>query len=303
MKASIKFRDDQKPLLRAKVPISVLGFPFLSGIAAGDVDELRLDLATAFDSGPSFRVSYRPNDAWNPFSLVVKTGIGAFGSPIAAPIAMTAEFNLLGRNPAFSILFKPRFGDFSVRKTIRSNAAVVGKIDTNGEKRSVNGEETPIVNGFHGAANGGIGGLVSDMEVSSRSVLPLWSRTTVRFRWGFKIPPEFRSAIAGGGGKDPMAGISFAKLPLLVMSKITIEHLADERKANEKKTAEEEACFLVKRELGALRAESGVLRRAVEDLRAEIGGRKFEPAAVGRFPGGDDVSKGGSQHGEEGSMG
>ena len=35
MKASIQFRDDDRPLLRAKVPVGVLGLPFLSGLAAG----------------------------------------------------------------------------------------------------------------------------------------------------------------------------------------------------------------------------------------------------------------------------
>ena len=122
MKASIKFREDQKPFVRAKIPISILGLPFFSGVSAGESRELRLDLATAFDSGPSFRVSYRPNDSWNPFSLVVKTGTGPFGSPFGAPMAMAAEFSLLGRGsgPSFSILFKPRLGDFSIKKATGS---------------------------------------------------------------------------------------------------------------------------------------------------------------------------------------
>ncbi|CAN1188873.1 hypothetical protein LINPERPRIM_LOCUS35728 [Linum perenne] len=87
MKASIKFRDEQKsPLFRGKIPLNILGFPFLSGIVAGDSKELSLNLSTFFDSGPSLKVAYWPNDSWNPFSFVVKTGM---------------------RN------FKPRLGDFN----------------------------------------------------------------------------------------------------------------------------------------------------------------------------------------------
>ncbi|XP_019198542.1 PREDICTED: E3 ubiquitin-protein ligase At1g63170-like [Ipomoea nil] len=79
MKASIKFREDQKPLLRAKVPISILSFPFQLGIAAGESKELSLSLGTFFDAGPSIKFSYRPNDSQKPFSFVPKTGLGNYG--------------------------------------------------------------------------------------------------------------------------------------------------------------------------------------------------------------------------------
>ncbi|KAL6273101.1 hypothetical protein ACE6H2_023793 [Prunus campanulata] len=119
MKASVKFREDQKPLLRAKVPLSILGLPFQSGIVAGESKELTLNLGTFFESGPSIRVGYRPNDTSNPFSLVVKTGTGSFGSPISSSMLMSAEFNLLGsgKNPTFMLHFKPQFGDFSIKKS------------------------------------------------------------------------------------------------------------------------------------------------------------------------------------------
>ncbi|GAB2295493.1 hypothetical protein Dimus_029660 [Dionaea muscipula] len=96
MKASLKFREDQKPLFRGKVPLSILGLPFQSGFAAGDSKELSLSLATLFDTGPALRLSYSPNHHSNPLSLVVKTGIGHFGSPIDAPMTLSAEFNLAG---------------------------------------------------------------------------------------------------------------------------------------------------------------------------------------------------------------
>lgn len=118
MKASLKFREEQKPLFRAKVPLSILGLPFRSGIVAGESRELSLNLSTFFESGPSINIGYRPNDAWNPFSLIVKTGTGPFGSPVSSSMLMSAEFNLLGRgNPAFMLHFKPQFGDFSIKKS------------------------------------------------------------------------------------------------------------------------------------------------------------------------------------------
>lgn len=333
MKASIKFREDRNPLVRAKIPISILGLPFLSGVAAGESRELRLDLATAFDSGPSCRVSYRPNDSRNPFSLVVKTGTGAFGSPFGTPMAMAAEFSLLGRGsgsgPSFSILFKPRLGDFSIKKTTGSaTAPTVGKkiaVDAESDAEvSVTGIETPVIeyrpeNGIHigknvngfptdlTASGGGIQGLLSDVEVTARSVLPLRTRTTARFRWGLRVPPEVRTALVeDAGGRVPAAGISLSKLPLLVISKISIEHVAaDEGKAKEKKAVVAtrggavadvaEACLSVKRQLEALQAENGLLRKAMEELRAELVGGKVAPAAGGQVFSGADAGKGGNK--------
>ncbi|XP_008799177.2 uncharacterized protein LOC120105490 [Phoenix dactylifera] len=328
MKASIRFREDQKPLVRAKIPISILGLPFLSGVSAGESRELRLDLATAFDYGPCFRVSYRPYDSWNPFSLVVKTGIGAFGSPCGVPMAMTAEFNLLGAGavagaPTFSIIFKPRLGDFSIKKTTGSAviAPPVGrKIALDADREgSVDGVETPVIgfrpeNGSHigkkvngfltdfTAGGGGIQGLLSSAEISARSVLPLRSRAAVRFRWGLRMPPELRAAYAedAGWGRVPAGGISLSKLPLLVMNKISIEHVAlDVGKSKEKDAVAggdvAEACLSVRRQLETLQAENGLLRKAVEELRAEIGSGKVAPVAGGQVSGSADVGKGGNK--------
>ncbi|RZR97137.1 hypothetical protein BHM03_00026253 [Ensete ventricosum] len=299
MKASLKFREDRQPLVRAKVPISILGLPFLSGLAAAldDARHLRVDLSTAFASGPSLRLSYRPNDPAAPFSLVLKTGLGPLGSPdMGAPLSMAAEFGLLARpgaaGPSFSILFKPRFGDFAVKKTVSStaaSAAAAAKFGPLGGMEGdglVNGAETPIV-GFGGEngflANGfrdGIHGLVSGFEVSTTSVLPLRSHTAVKFKWGLRATPELRTAF-----HDPAAGISLAKLPFLVMSKISIEHGANgrdapatEKKGRDGELLEERSSMW--RQLEVLQAENGTLRRGIEELRAEVGGWKaVSPAA------------------------
>lgn len=299
MKASIKFRDDQKPLLRAKVPISILGLPFLSGVSAGETKELRLDLGTAFESGPSFRVSYRPNDPSTPFSLVVKTGVGSFGSPIKAPFAMSAEFNLvgpgsIGSGPRFSILIKPRFGDFVLKKSVQSNSveSVVKKIVIDHEKNiqdpAVNGvgKTTAVgfypfesVNGFTTDVAKSTNGLLSGMEMNARSVLPFFNRANVNFRWGLRVPPELGQV---------NSGVSITKMPLLVMNKLSIEHVTGSAKEGEKKPGNQAP--EVKPEFDALQAESGLLRRAVDDLRAEL--ITLRANGIGR--GFDDVSRNGA---------
>ncbi|OEL16958.1 hypothetical protein BAE44_0022019 [Dichanthelium oligosanthes] len=319
MKASIKFRDDDRPLLRAKVPVGVLGLPFLSGVAAGgDTKDLRFDLSTAFASGPALRLSYRPNDPLQPFALSVRTGLGPLGSPARAPFALAAEFNLLSSNvPAFSLLFKPRIGDFGLASSVRSPPAPppapaqaplaikMADLTTNGDDHDR--DRDAHVNGFSFAGNGfaanvaaaagrgggGVGALLSGMRLTTRSVLPLWSKASLRFQWGLRVPPELKAALADDGYGRKAGSLAISKLPLLVMNKITIEHTPKapsqsetdkKRKKDAPPTCEVGEFSLMKRQLETLSAESTMLRRAMEDLRAEIGAGKGEgrrlPAAL-----------------------
>ncbi|KAM6547949.1 hypothetical protein CsatB_019625 [Cannabis sativa] len=290
MKASVKFRDDQKPLLRAKIPLNILGFPFQSGIVAGDSKELTLNLGTFFESGPSVRISYRPNDTWNPFSLVVKTGTGAFGSPISSSMMMSAEFNLLGRgNPRFMLHFKPAFGDFSLKKThssvfdslVKPQTGVVGLESDESSSKGV-GETPAMIGSFPGKKisvlssgtplTSSIAGLLGGMEVTANTSMPVRGRAVVNFRWGVRAPSEIRS------GANLTAGISFQKIPFLVMNKIGIEHVGspDSTTVTTKNKSENsdvaEACFNVKRQLELIHAENGLLRKSVEELRHDISG-------------------------------
>ncbi|OAY84342.1 hypothetical protein ACMD2_14068 [Ananas comosus] len=321
MKASIKFREEKNPLVRTKVPISVLGLPLVSGLAVGDTGELRVDLATAFDFGPSLRVSYRPTDPWRPFSLVLKTRPSA-----AAPMAMTAEFSPLGRGgagPSFSVLFKPRFGDFAITKSFRSSSSPVALgATTNGEgagKLPIV-DYQPLENGFSSNSGkkaigefpandrrsgiGWIGGLFSGMEVIARSVLPLRRETVLKLRWGVRVPPELRSVLTDDGRRAPMTGTSLSKLPLLVLNKISIEHAMDRGKEKEKEkekkraseadTAPSDAPEAVKRQLEVLQGEHGSLRQSLEELHAKFIDRKMAPVVAGRVSGIADISgKGG----------
>nr|GMD47916.1 POU domain, class 2, transcription factor 2 like [Ipomoea batatas] len=299
MKASIKFREDQKPLLRAKVPISILSFPFQSGIAAGESKELALSLGTFFDAGPSVRFSYRPNDSQKPFSFVVKTGLGNYGAPNSSPFTMSAEFNLIGnQNPSFFVHFKPRFGDFCVKKSHSSSA--IAKSFSAGSKLNdaVLDDEVLVAPvekapGYFGANVNfldrnfrsltpespvpvSIENLFSGMTVSARTALPLQSRAVVNFRWGLRFPaPAGESDAVIIGKTDRTAGISFRNLPLLVMNKIGIEHLPNNDSKRSKPADVTEACLNVQKQLELIQAENGLLRTTLNDLRAEISAGSF----------------------------
>jgi hypothetical protein len=319
MKASIKFRDEERPLMRAKVPIAVLGLPFQSGLAAGgDPRELRFDVSTAFASGPALRLSYRPNDPALPFALTVRAGLGPLGSPARAPFALAAEFNLLApdpsSSPAFFLRLKPRLGDFSLSHTLRSPAAAPAPAPRKvGEPGSDDGggghgREVKLLNyrppfTFTGsglaadvAAAGtksGVGALLSGMRLTTRSVLPLWGRASLRFNWGLRVPPELLADDADGKGA---ARAPVSKMPLLVMSKVSIEQSpragAGSKGARAEAEAEAEATAsdsdgdaafsLVRQQLESLNVDNMLLRRAVEDLRAEVrsGSRAARPAAA-----------------------
>ncbi|XP_077210420.1 uncharacterized protein LOC143845900 [Tasmannia lanceolata] len=308
MKASLKFREDQKPLVRAKIPLNILGFPFLSGISAGDSKELSLNLTTFFESGPSLKFSYRPNDSYNPFSLVLKTGIGAFGSPISAPMAMSAEFSLLGRgNPSFFLQFKPQIGDFSIKKIAGSakvlpskslifGQKILGKekdLDLDGDGSAI-GEKNPAENGlflpekvFSGvkingfspenSASGEIDRLFSDVEVSARSVLPLRNCALLKFRWGFRFPAEVQSIFQA---QNSTAEISLRKIPILMMNKISIEHVAKDAKEKMPTNADvSKSCLSFLQQMEVLQAENGRVRKAIDEIRSELGAGKSYPVS------------------------
>lgn len=292
MKASLKFREEQKPLFRAKVPLSILGLPFRSGIVAGESRELSLNLSTFFESGPSINIGYRPNDAWNPFSLIVKTGTGPFGSPVSSSMLMSAEFNLLGRgNPAFMLHFKPQFGDFSIKKSQSSvldqkailkapNGGVLENDDT-----SIEVVESPMlkkITVLPSRAAGEFAGVLAGVDMVATTALPVRSRAVVNFRWGVRVPAEITS--------ESTAGINFKKMPYLVMNKIGVEHVdgADSKEKTSKKEAGQElgitgkadvveVCFNLKRQMEILQSENGLLKKAVEDLRLEILDGKSNP--------------------------
>uniref|UniRef100_A0ACD5Y3V4 Uncharacterized protein n=1 Tax=Avena sativa TaxID=4498 RepID=A0ACD5Y3V4_AVESA len=114
------------------------------------------------------------------------------------------------------------------------------------------------------------------MRLTTRSMLPLWNKASLRFQWGLRVPPELKAALADDGYGRKAGNLAVSKLPLLVMNKITIEHTPRQhlKSEGEKKSAaaaQGEGFSLLKRQLEALNDESIMLRHSVEGLRAEIG--------------------------------
>ncbi|XP_074575254.1 uncharacterized protein LOC141831749 [Curcuma longa] len=254
----------------------------------------QLLFSTAFASGPSLHLSYRPNKPSAPFALILKIGLSALGHPDkGAPSSMAVEVGLLacpgGAGPVFSVRFKPQIRDFAIKKTITSvtAAAISAKPTPNGD-----GFEAPIAeNHFEKKSNGffskddvaeGIHGLVSRYEVTTSTVLLIRAHTTLKFKWGLTISPELRAAIGGRTAND----ISLNKLPLLVMSKISIEHGSASGSTREEQDIEsQERSSSVRRELESMQAENVALRKAVEELWNEVRCWKSVAPVVGR--GGD----------------
>ncbi|KAJ7952649.1 Hsp90 co-chaperone Cdc37, N-terminally processed like [Quillaja saponaria] len=134
MKLSLKLQDDpqhdnqQNQILTAKVPVTIINQPFVSGITTTttkSASELSFSLSTNFQSGPNLKLSYSPTSSTaSPFSLSLKSGLGLFGSPHNSPLVFSAHFSLSPTNtpvPAFFLQFKPQFGHFSLNKTTSSN--------------------------------------------------------------------------------------------------------------------------------------------------------------------------------------
>lgn len=128
MKASLKFREEKNPLLRAKIPLKVGALPLSSGVAVGNSQELAIHLGTFFSTGPAIKVAIKPNHA-TPLSVVLKAGLGPWGSPHGAPITLKAELYVSpkGGDPLFTLRLKPRVGDFSLQKEVNGLKLVPGQ--------------------------------------------------------------------------------------------------------------------------------------------------------------------------------
>ncbi|KAL5980592.1 hypothetical protein ACLOJK_028500 [Asimina triloba] len=291
MKASIKLREERRPpLLRAKLPVSVLGLPFISSVCAGDPDDLSFHLRTSSPTGPSLKLSYFPNSPHNPFSLTVRTGTGPFGSPDAdSPLLMSAHFNLFGASfPSFTLQIKPQFGDFSLKKLAASPAASLpapflpDPTKPNGDSHVPdvgNGPPPPLL----GELRGGGVGFLSGAAVNARTVLPVTRRAMVKFRWGVNFNEQ--------------------KLPFLTMDKIGIERVEEQSKRSSddsmRKTAGElevlkGMCFWIGREVEALQRENRGMKEWIEELRSGGGGRtRREIEILGKKP--MEVAEGSSE--------
>lgn len=50
-----------------------------------------------------------------------------------------------------------------------------------------------------GKSGCGVNALLSGMCLTTWSVLPLWSKASLRFQWGLQVLPELKAALADDG--------------------------------------------------------------------------------------------------------
>ncbi|KAK9095408.1 hypothetical protein Scep_026877 [Stephania cephalantha] len=280
MKASLKLRDPHNPnggggggdhttpVLRLKIPITILNLPFISTILTSDSSPLSFNLRTNSPSGPSLNLSYTPITTTTtttttpspppppPLTLTLKSGVGLFGSPNNSPLILSAHFTLFSNNnnnnnpstnPTFSLQLKPQFGQFSLKKTAISDSLPnPPKFPNFNGAHHFSGEGTPGRGSFRrGMPELDVGrdGFLSGVAVSAATVLPVGRRVAVRFRWGVNFPPEFGESRG-------------SSLPVLTIEKVSVERRV---------VVEEE----VERGGEDLKGMCGWMRREVEELRRE----------------------------------
>ncbi|GMH09243.1 hypothetical protein Nepgr_011084 [Nepenthes gracilis] len=287
MKLSMKFRDDthQNPLLRAKIPITILGLPFLSGVAAGDSSDLSFSIRTNFSSGPVLSLFYHPtistspkptitspaeggSSAAYPFSLSLKSGIGLFGSPQNSPLTFAAHFNLSSSNgsnpiltPTFSLLIKPQFGNFSLRKSTTSSnrsSAQLNGVRPHGEISNGFVSDSELINVFSPdkplewkdlrkvESFGETYGILSGIFTMAKTSMPLTGRSLINFRWGVNFD--------GQGSK--------LSRPVLVLNKIGLERVEEVKRVDDEKPKE-----ITNGDLELLNGMCSWMRREIEDLQ------------------------------------
>ncbi|KAL2901460.1 Prolyl endopeptidase-like [Bienertia sinuspersici] len=290
MKLSLRFREEtrhQNPLLRAKIPVTILGFPFLTGIVAGDASDLSFSLRSNFSSGPSLSLSYHPTlspPSICPFSISLKSGIGLFGSPHNSPLTFAANFNPSSLTPTFSLLIKPQFGNFSLFKSVSSSNSGSIKPDAvpqNGELSSGSVSEFDIRDGLGYGSIERVKGLtwsnlkrdasiLSGILVAARTSIPLTKKAVVNFRWGVSFPPE------SGVSKEPKA-----QFPVLVMNKVSLEKVGEVKKEESKKNKADEVkagdvellkgmCSWMRREVEDLQKENWEMKQTLEGMRLKV---------------------------------
>ncbi|XP_059656746.1 uncharacterized protein LOC132303488 [Cornus florida] len=305
MKLSLKVQDQHKnaqphllhnhhqnPLLiRAKIPISVFGFPFLSAVTATDPSDVSFSLSTNFPTGPSVKLSYAPTSttktavasATPPLILTLKSGVSFFGSPNNSPLVISAHCTFSPQNPnpnpIFSLQFKPQFGNFSLCKTTYS--ATNPNPKANGEANSfgfVPLERSTVwkdLSHLTMESCSGKDSILSGIAVRARTELPVTKRVAVNFRWGVNFPADF--------GKQ---------LPFLSVNKVGIERVDEVKEVKEISVKRNESnvddmkvlkgmCFWMRSELDALQKENREMKHRLEEMKLGQSVRNYSHGSDG----------------------
>ncbi|XP_039029834.1 uncharacterized protein LOC120164155 isoform X2 [Hibiscus syriacus] len=315
MKLSFKLEDDKTPVLKARVPISIFSQPFVSILTTTTTDNgshkssqnTSFSLCTNFPSGPCLKLSYAPSTSPSstfPFSLSLKSGLGLFGSPKDSPLVFSAQFSLSSVSPgtpipAFSLHFKPQFGNFSFHMATSSKPSLESD---SGSHHSISIQSaSPSDSGFgtlnsasvwqdvklepRNGADDGFGmerslvrtddkkaGIFCGTAIRARTMFPVTKRAVVNLRWTVNLPSSLGS-----------------KLPNLTINKIGIEKPDEVNGERKKSVASNEDEFellkgvysWMRRDLEKLENENREMKQCIEDVRHEISASR-ESEGLGR---------------------
>ncbi|KAK6143114.1 hypothetical protein DH2020_023462 [Rehmannia glutinosa] len=168
---------------------------------------------------------------------------------------MSAEFSFTGNSrPSFLLQFKPRSGDFSVRRFVES--PLISLSSQNYKSLLIQNDVVPAEKLSWNQLFSSAYGVLTDGEVCARTSVTV-SRAVVKLGWSMRFPPAGDSK--GGYGAE----ILLKDLPYLVLRKIAIEHVAGDtsgkakkRRSHGKKGNVAEARAYLKRELDLLKSDN-----------------------------------------------
>lgn len=247
-----------------------------------------------------------------PFTLSLKSGLGLFGSPDDSPLVFSSQFSLSLAKPfvpSFSLLLKPQFGNFCLRKSTVSspNDQFSAFQPSDGVRLDPGSASDPkFGSGFavdesmgwqelkletssgHGSqeefgvqSTGGIfqrhldetksirDGVFSGVAVMARTAIPVTKRVAVNFRWGMNFPT------------NPVT-----KMPFLTVNKISVERVEEEKE--EKKTTVEEGgdvellkgmLFWMKKDVETLEKENREMKQILEEMKLGSMGNGAAPSS------------------------
>ncbi|KAG6577631.1 hypothetical protein SDJN03_25205, partial [Cucurbita argyrosperma subsp. sororia] len=325
MKFSLKLPDNQdhkSPIVKGKLPITMFNQPFTSSFtsAINSSSDLSFSLSTNFPSGPCLKLTYSPLPPSSsaaaaasttcPFTLSLKSGLGLFGSPEDSPLVFSSRFSLSLTKPfvpTFSLLLKPQFGHFCLKKsTVSSVNDRFSVLQPNDGVRLDSGSDSnpKFGNGFsvdesmgwqelklesssssHGSQEefGGIqkrlaetksisDSVLSGVAVMARTSIPVTNRMAVNFRWGMNFPT------------NPVL-----KMPFLTVNKISMERVEEEKEEKKKKkTGEDQGgdvellkgmLFWMKNDVESLEKENREMKQLLEEIKMGTVANRAAPSS------------------------
>ncbi|KAK8481481.1 hypothetical protein V6N13_097650 [Hibiscus sabdariffa] len=307
MKLSFKLQDKKNPVLKARIPMSIYNQPFVSSLTTTTTDNnnessqnTSFSLSTNFPSGPCLKLTYAPSPSpstTTPFCFSLKSGLGLFGSPKDSPLVFSAQFSISSVHPgtiipAFSLHFKPQFGNFSFYKAtsskpnLRSYSRPHHPVSAQSVSPSNSDFGTPDSASVwqdvklepRDGADDGIGmerslvrkdgkkaWIFCGVAVRARTVFPVTKKAVVKLRWMLNLP----------------SGVG-SKMPYLTINKIGIEKPDEVMGVKNKSVASNEGDLdllkgmysWIRKDLEMLENENREMKQCIEDMRHGVSARK-----------------------------